>query len=679
MSLISIGVSGLSASKTALTVTGNNIANVATAGYSRQSATSAAAALQNIGVGFIGTGTTISDVRRIYNSFMDTQLQTTTALSSDAKAYGTEVASIDSLLADSSTGISSVLSSFFSSLQTASASPSDTSSRQLLMTSAQTLSNRFNSIASQLNTQNDSINSQLSTLAGQVNQLTSSIASLNQQITQLSATGSPNTLLDARNEAVRSLNELVGVTVQQRGDNYDVYLGSGQSLVTGSNAYTLSASPSTADTSQYALKLDYQNSTTDVTSVVSGGQIGGLLRARSDVIIPALNELGRVALVVSDSINKQLGQGVDNNGDFGSSLFANINSDTAMTARSLASSNNASTSGNLKVAIADSSALTIYDYQVKFTTATSYSVTRSDGTSMGTFSSAVGSTPASFDGITITPPTSNTAGDSFNVIPTRTGASSINTALTDSSKLAFSGALTGIATTGNTGTGSMTQPVLTTSLDIYNSAALADQQVGIENSMPVKLVMGEAGGSTQTYQLFDSKGSPIASGTVVPGQDNTLKFSVGMVDATGAAIVDANGDQKTFNFQTTINGSPATNDSFTFSFNSDGKSDNRNATALLTLQTSATVGATAGNKGISFTSAYASLVETIGAKAAQATVDTSATGAILQTAKDNRDSVSGVNLDDEAAALVKFQQYYQASSQIIKTAQETFTTLLNAL
>ncbi|RZA12949.1 MAG: flagellar hook-associated protein FlgK, partial [Proteobacteria bacterium] len=164
--LISIGLSGLASSQASLATTGNNIANVATAGYSRQSVVNTASGLQNIGVGYLGTGTTISDVRRIYSSYMDTQLQTSTALSADATAYSTQINSIDKLLSDGSTGISAVLSSFFSAVQTASANPSDTSSRQLLLTQAQTLSNRFNSISAQFSQQNDSINASLTTLTG---------------------------------------------------------------------------------------------------------------------------------------------------------------------------------------------------------------------------------------------------------------------------------------------------------------------------------------------------------------------------------------------------------------------------------------------------------------------------------------------------------------------------------
>ncbi len=679
--LISIGLSGLSATQSALATTSNNITNVATSGYSRQQTTQAAGALQSIGgAGYVGSGTTVSEVRRIYSAYLQSQVGSSTALNSEATTYSTQISSLDSLLSDSSTGITAVLASFYTTLQTAASTPNDTAARQLFLTSASTLSNRFNTIASQMNQQNESINSQLTTLSGQVNSLTSSIASLNQQIVALSANGtSPNSLLDARDEAVRQLNELVGVTVQQRDGNYDVYLGTGQPLVTGNTANKLTAQASANDPSQYSLTLQFQNFSTDVTSVVTGGEIGGLLRYRNDVLNPAMNELGRLAIVVSDTINSQLGQGLDLNGDFGSQLFSSVNSASAMSQRSLASASNSAGSGNLDVAISDSSALTTYNYQVKFTSGTEYTVTRSDGTNMGSFDLTDDPAPE-IDGFTLSlNGGALSAGDSFNVIPTRTGASNIGTVMTDANKLAFSGALSGTAATSNTGTGAITQPSLNTELDIYGGTDLSQMQSAIENGMPVKLVFGAASNGTQTYTVYNAQGTSIGTGSIVPGQDNALSVSVPMLDDSGNPILDANGDAMSYSFGLTFSGAPSSGDSFTVAFNSDGSNDNRNAQSVLALQTANTVGVNGNSTGMSMSSSYATLVEGVGAMASQASLDATATTTVLKAATDSRDSLAGVSLDEEAADLVKFQQYYTASSQIIKAAQETFSTLINSL
>lgn len=689
MSLLNIGMSGLNAAQGSLSVLSNNIANANTAGYSRQQTLQNSSASNAFGGVFIGSGTTLADVRRVYNEYLDTAYQNSTALNNDAKAYQDQIGAVDKVLSDKSTGLSSVLSSFFATLQTASSNPNDLSARQLLVSNAQTLSNRFNSISTQLTQQKETINSQLSTMSDQVNQLTSSIASLNKQIFQVQgASGNaPANLLDSRNEAVRSLNELIGVTVTEKNGQFSVTTGSGQSLVEGGITNTISAVPSSTDNSQYTIQLNVSGTAMDLGSVVSGGSIGGLLRYRSDALMPAINDLGRIAIATADTLNNQLGQGLDLNGDFGVSLFNDVNSAAAVASRSQGAAGNKGT-GNLNVSISDSSKLSTFDYKVTFSDSTDLNkvtVLRSDGKSMGVID-LLATPPTPIDGFTLalvdkTLPSlqkSMKLGDSFKVSPTATGASGIGVALTDANKLAFAGPLAGTSSNTNSGTGTFTQPALTSPLDIHGDADTAQLRAGIENSMPVKMVFGKvAADGTQTYTLNDAQGkaiTPIGTGIIIPGQGNKITVDVPMLDASGAVIPG-----KSFEFDTTVNGFPAEGDSTTFAFNSGGKSDGRNAQALLDLQTKASVGMGDGNTGVSLVAANSRLVSQVGSKASQAGVDTTATGALLSANKEARNSVSGVNLDDEAGDMIRFQQYYTASSQIIKVAQETFTTLINAI
>ncbi|WET09145.1 MULTISPECIES: flagellar hook-associated protein FlgK [unclassified Pseudomonas] len=678
MSLLNIGMSGLNAAQGSLSVLSNNIANVNTPGYSRQQTTQNASVSNQYGGVYIGSGTTLGDVRRIYNDFLGAAYQKSTSLNSDATAYAGQASAIDKTLSDKSTGMSSALSSFFASLQTAAATPSDVSARQLLVTSAQTLSNRFNSISSQLTQQSEGINSQLSTMSDQVNKLTSSIASLNNQISQVqgSSNSTPNNLLDARDEAVRSLNELIGVTATEKNGQYSINTGTGQSLVEGSTSNTISAVPSSTDNSQYTIQLKMGSTSMDIGSVVTGGSIGGLLRYRSDVLTPAINDLGRIALATADSVNSQLGQGLDLNSDFGSSLFSDINSATAIAQRSQGAAGNSAGSGNLNVTIADSSKLSTFDYKVTFTSGNQYNVVRSDGKAMGAFDTTT-TPPPVIDGFTLALDGNGpvAAGDSFKVRPTATGASNIGVGVTDPNKLAFAGPLAGNASKTNTGTGTFTAPTLTVPIDINGGATTAQLRTGIENSMPVKMVFGKpAADGTQPYTLSDAQGNSIGTGSIIPGQDNKITANVPMRDATGALIPG-----KSFSFDTTVAGAPANGDSTTFSFNSGATSDGRNAQQLLGLQTKATVGAVDGNAGVSLVSANSRLVSQVGSKAAQANTDSTATGALLTANKAASNSASQVNLDEEASDMIKFQQYYTASSQIIKAAQETFSTLINAL
>ncbi|KAA0947253.1 flagellar hook-associated protein FlgK [Pseudomonas sp. ANT_H14] len=682
MGLLNIGMSGLNASQGSLATLSNNIANAKTPGYSRQQTTQNANGSTGFDGVFVGTGTTLADVRRVYNQYLDTQLQTTTSLNSDAKAYLDQIGSVDKLLSDKTTGVGAALSSFFAALQTSSSNPSDNSARQLVLTIAQTLGNRFNSIASELNKQKEGINSQLDTLTGQVNQLTSSIASLNQQISQAKGTGNaePANLLDARNEAVRSLNELVGVRVTEANGHFDVSLGTGQSLVSDGISNKLSAVPSQDDKSQYSVMLASGSQQMDVSSVISGGTIGGLLRYRSDVLMPAINDLGRTALVVSESINSQLGQGLDANGQFGNLLFNNINSATAISQRSVGGPNNSS-AGNLNVTIADASKLSTLDYKVTFSDANNYTVVRSDGKAMGSFNTTT-TPPPVIDGITLALDGKGAManGDTFKVSPTANGATDLKVVMTDPNKLAFSGPLLAEGNKNNSGTGVFGAPTLSLPLDIHGGATTAQLEAAIKQSMPVKMVFGKpAADGTQSYVVNDAKGNVIGNGTVIPGQDNKLTIKVPMLDSAGNVIKDAANNPMTFGVDTVISGAPKDGDNFSVSFNTGAALDNRNALQLLGLQTKKTVGATDDNAGVSMTTAYSQLVSAVGGKASQANVDNSATGAMLDAAKASRSSVSQVNLDEEAGDMIRFQQYYTASSQIIKAAQETFSTLINSL
>ncbi|WP_433769435.1 flagellar hook-associated protein FlgK [Pseudomonas putida] len=670
MSLLNIGMSGLSASHASLVTTGNNISNVDTVGYSRQQTVQNSKNSIQYGNVFIGTGTTLADVRRVYNSYLDSQLQTTTSLNSDAQAYLGQATQVDKLLSDSGTGVTKSLQAFFSSLQTLAANSNDNAARQALLTNAQGLSSRFNAISKQLTQQNTYINDQLGSMADQVNKLASTVAAYNKKIAEVSGSGgTPNELLDQRNETVRQLSELVGVQVTDTEGRLDIYLGSGQPLVVGDTVNKLRVAPDPADPTRSSIIMDRNGSSIDITNVMTGGEMGGLVRYRNEVLTPAVNGLGRIAMVVADQVNKQLGQGLDQNGNFGAALFNNINSAAAISQRSIANGNNNPASGNLNVTINDTSKVQASDYQVTIT-ATGYNVRRlSDNTDMGNF--AFATPPAAqpvIDGFSLSINSGTVAaGDSFKITPTRSSAADMTTVMTDTKTLATSAPLTSTKASGNDGTGAVSQPSLSTALDIYDPVQRLEVQGAVKASMPVRLVMTSA----NAYEVFDSKGTSIGTGSIVPGQNNNLNIAV--------PYTDAGGNAKSFSVAMTISGSPASGDSFNIAMTAADSTDNRNAQALLGLQSKATVGATATSPGVSFTDAYGGLVTTVGSLTKQGQLDATATDTIMTGARDARDSLSGVDLDEEAGNLTKYQQYYTASSQIIKTAQEIFSTLINAL
>lgn len=675
-SLINIGMSGLGAAQSGMYTLGNNIANADVDSYSRQQNVQKTKGAQQVGQVFIGSGTTLADVRRVYNAFLENQLRTTTSLSSDASSYLSQITPLDTALSSSDTGITAALQSFFSAMQDAAAKPTEDASRQLLLTSAQSLAKRFNTLSAQFNQQNSDINANMASIADKVNALTKSIADLNAQISKMTAiNGQPNDLLDQRDGAVRELSSLIGAdVVEQKNGNYDVYLKNGQALVLGNTTQTIGVEPSASDPTRMSLIPNRGSTKMDITNSTTGGELGGLIRYRKETLDPALNELGRVALVVADAINSQLAQGIDKNGDFGATLFSDINSAAAIAQRSIARSGNSAGSGNLDVTIKDTGKLTTSDYQVTFTSDKQYTVRKlPDGTDMGSYSLDDDPAPV-IDGFSLAlNGGALSAGDSFKITPTRNAAAGIDTVLTDPKRLALAAPLTATSGSGNRGTGVITQPTLTSELDIYDSAQRSQLQAGLKYSTPVKLVFGDDSTSPQAYTMYDAKGNSIGSGTIIPGQDNKLQLSVPMVDGDGNSL------GSNFTFEMSVSGAPKDGDSYTVALTGAGSADNRNSQSVIDLQTKSTVEVGANGKGISFTDAYAKLVSNVGGKAGQAQMDSDATTALQKSAKDARDNLSGVSIDEETGNLIKFQQYYTASSQIIKAAQETFATLINSL
>ena len=676
--LLNIGLSGLAANKTSLAVTGHNIVNVNTPGFSRQDSVQATRVPQFSGAGYIGSGTTLVDVRRIYNEFLSTQVRSSTALNADTQAYLSQINQLDSLLAGSTTGVTPGLQKLFSALQTAAEDPANIPARQLVLSEAEGLAKRFNTVYDRLFEQNSFINKQLSAVTDQVNQLATSIASYNDAIAIASANGrAPNDLLDAREEAVRKLSEFVGVTVVPQDDNsYNLFIGSGQPLVVGSNASRLQVTPGLSDPLRSEIQFVSGNSQQNVTSLITGGEMGGLLRYRQDVLDVSMNSVGRLALSIADQVNRQLGQGLDLNGQFGNELFRPLNDPLLIAQRSLARVGNSDPLANLNVTITDTTRLTTSDYEVQFTSATEYVVRRqSDG-------ALFPPSPATFDITTVPAPevdgfsigvASGTfaAGDRFQVLPTRNAGRDIRADMKRPEELAFAAPLKAETSPGNIGTGKISQPTLKTEIDIYNPAAQADLETSLRNAPPLRIVMGAAGGATQSYNVVDINGNVINTGNIVPGQNNALTINV---PANPPAIPVA------FEYQVDISGRPSEGDNFSVSFNTNGVSDNRNALNLVNLQKKTVIGinpAASQTTGSSFSDAYGDLVERVGTLTSQARVDGQATSAILKQATDNRDSVSGVNLDEEAAKLIQFEQYYQASAQIIQVARNLFDTLIN--
>ncbi|WP_278412383.1 flagellar hook-associated protein FlgK [Stutzerimonas kunmingensis] len=662
--LLSIGLSGLSASKTQLSITGHNITNVNTPGYSRQDASQATRSPQFSGAGYIGSGTSLVDVRRSYSEFLTSQLRSSTSLNSDVEAYKSQIDQLDSLLAGTTTGITPSLQKFFSALQTAAEDPANIPARQLVLAEAEGLARRFNTVYDRLSEQNSFTNKQMSAVTDQVNRLAGSIGSLNEAIAIAAANGKqPNDLLDARDEAVRQLSGYIGVTVVPQDDSsFNVFIGSGQPLVVGSTVAKLEVVPGQGDPNRHEVQFISGGSRQGITSQITGGELGGLIRYREEVLDSTMNSLGRLSLAVSDQVNTQLKQGLDLKGNVGIDLFKDINSADLIDKRSFPT--------GIDVSITDASKLTTSDYQVEFVSASEFRI-RPSGSAWLSGVHTVDS-PIADLGFSISAPADPSV-TTYTVMPTRRAASGIAIDLDQADQLAFAAPVRSEAELQNAGTGVIGQPDLLLGPSPISFTALQ----GVFGSTGSTLTFTADpdtvtidGGSAQFRIVNNSTTPPTVSfsntATVTPGQRNSL-------------ILEGGGYQ----FEFSLSGTPKDGDEFTMDFNQSGVSDNRNALKLVDLQSKQTVGVSLGAdgkviSGVSFTDGYGELVERVGTLTAQARMDSEATGSILKQATDNRDSLSAVNLDEEAANLIKFEQYYNASAQIIQVARSLFDTLISS-
>lgn len=672
--LFNIGLSGLRASQTNLSVTGQNITNVNTPGYSRQTAVQAAREPSFSGVGYIGNGTSITDVNRIYNEFVTGQVRTSTSINSEVTAFQSQMEEINTLLSSAATGITPGMQNFFDALQTSIEDPASLAGRQLFLSESEGLASRFNTVHERLSTQTQFIGEQMGTLANQVSRLATSIAGYNDAIERAAANGAqPNDLLDARDETVRQLSGLIGVTVVKQDKNsINIFIGSGQPLVVGKEASSLTAEAGGTDPSRTELFLVSGGSKQEMTNLVSGGELGGLVRYRRDVLDQAMNSVGRLALSIASEVNDQLGKGLDLNGQAGGLLFQDINTEEQVKSRSTGRPSNSS-DATLDIRITDTSQLTTSDYEVVYSSSTDFTVRRlSDDKIVGSFPADPPGTPV-VDGFSIELSMgSAAAGDRFRLTPTRSGAGAMQAIMNQPQELGFAAPVRADTSLENRGTAKITQPTLVSGPQPIDPARMGA-------FLPIEMTYDQASGRLNL--------SSVDGGTVdpsffdfVPGQTNKLEWKIYReFDGNGNGDFDDDGDYRdTYAFSMEMTGAPLDTDTFTIDFNK-GKSDNRNALLLSNLQTDKVLGQANNAAGYSFADGYGDLVQRVATFTAQARSDSEASGAVLKQAQNNRDSVSAVNLDEEAANLIKFEQYYNASAQVIQIARSVFDTLINSL
>ena len=635
-SIFSIGVSGLNAAQAGLTTTQHNIANANTPGYNRQQIVQSTNLPQYTGAGYLGQGTNVSTVKRIYDDFLNTQVLQGQAQSSQLSTYLAQVSQIDNVLADPAAGMSPAMQNFFNSMNLVANTADSIPARQALLSSAQTLVGRFQTLNQQFSDISNSLNGQISTSVTSINSFAQQIANLNQSITlaQGVSGGQPaNDLLDQRDQLISQLNQEVKVSVLKQTDgSYNVFVGSGQPLVVGNQAFGLKTVASATDPTRIEVAYNANGATVLLPQTVfQGGKLGGLLSFRDQSLEPARNALGRLAISLADTINAQHQLGQDMNGALGGNLF-NVPTPLVSSA-----SNNV---GNAVMAatITSSTALTASDYTLKFNGGTSYTLIRQSDNTVTNLASL----PQTVDGFTISLASGAAAvGDSFLIRPTALGALNISLAITDPLKIAAAAPIVGSGALTNMGNASISNGTVTAPL---NASLQAPVTITFNAVVPPATL--------PTYTVTGAVPAVAAPISYTPGSTIALAYN---------------------GWTSQITGTPAAGDVFTMQANTGGVADNRNALAMAALQLQNTM----GNGTSSYQSAYGQLVADVGNKTREVTLNSTAQTNMVTQLVQSQQSVSGVNLDEEAANLMRYQRAYQAAGKAIQVANTMFDTLLN--
>jgi len=619
-----INVSALQAFEQAIEVTSNNVANASTPGYDEESIDLTESVPQEAGGVYYGSGVTVSGVQRSFSQAAANQLYTSQSTLGQLNALQSYTTQIDNLFGTTADGLSSALQTYYSGWSAVADDPTSTAARQALLGDATALASNLNSTSTQLNELNTDVNTRITADVAQINSISTQIASLNQQIAESSGSGQqPNELLDQRDQLVSSLSQLVGVTTTTNNDgSLNVFVGNGQPVVLDQNSYSLSTVANTFNASQ----LEVASSASDgasISSSITSGDLGGLLAARTQAIDPALNQLGQIATAIAQSANTQQASGLDLSGQLGSALFS-----LGAPVASAASTNTGHASAS--VTISTIGELTSDNYLLTYKAGTYTLTDTTTGANVTLTGAGTSGSPLTGAGLSIVLSGTPASGDQFLIQPTSQAAATIGVSLTDPSDLAAAGALQTSAADTNTGTATISAGTV---LNPANPALL--------DTTTIKFL------TATTYEVNGA----------------------GDYTYTSGGDIDLNG------WQVEITGTPAAGDTFTVQSNADGTGDNTNALAFANQQTQGIL--SSGTTSIS--SAVSALISGVGAQAAQVNTAQTAQTAVNTQALTNVQSVTGVNLDEEAANLLQWQQAYQASAQALTVANSLFTSFIDAI
>ncbi len=652
-SLYSIGLSGLQSSTARISTTGQNTANVDTEGYSRQSTST---------VSVSGGGVRIQDTERVVNQYINQQLWSDTSTYNYYESYHSMMSSFDAIFGEESVSISTYVDNAFSALQTANSDPTDSAARSNAYANLDELVAQYNELADYISTQKNLANEEINDSIDTINNLTSQISDLNSQIYKLeSSTGSTaNELRDTQEQLVKELSEYLDVKVKyDDNDLMTVNLASGQPLVLqgSSNELRLSSDSSNPD-NELSISLDFGKYDVGVTSEDLGGSVGGLISFRNEFVTSAERMLGQQALVLADTMNTQNQLGLDADGGYGINLF----STGAINVTPNANNSDSDLTISAQVTSGSSGDVTTDTYEVVMTSATAFKVVTYDVSGNITGESdnvdITGNTgqPYEVEGlgvsITLDPGSSYASGDKFQFIPTKNAASTLDLSARSGDDLALAAP---IAVSSSSSNLSDVEIAISSITNTDPSSSAFAQSGGLYPSAPQTLNFT----ASDEMEVLDANGNVLATVTGITDYSNLLE-QAGLADDAG--------------FDISLDGTPTAGDTFSMSFNDSGEADNYNGLLLANLQNASTVGGTQ-----TYSEAFTSLVTEVGSLTASLSTNADSSEVIMNRSEAARDEISAVSLDEEAVNLLRYQQSYTASAQILTAAQSTFATLISAL
>lgn len=640
-SIFNTAASGLSTFQSALAVVGNNITNSATPGYSRQTIQLVPSITQKLGNGFVGTGVSLSTVVRNADQFANYQVRNTYSVKSQFDTFYQQASQVDQLLSQNGVSLSSGMQDFFTAFSQMNSTPADPAARTTVMKQSQLFVSQFTSLQSQLNDLQSNSTVQIKQSINQINTLTTNIASLNKQL--LASPNSPD-LLDQRDNLIQQLSQYADLNViNQDNGNVSVNLSDGTALVSGPQSTALSVG--SVRSTNYGTQIFAGN--TNINNVFNSGSLKGLLDFENNVVGKTSQIIGQMAIGLAQAFNAQNSQGLDLNGQLGGNYFTDYNSTTLQQARSSASPSNTGTA-TLGVAISDISQTQISDYQLTVVDAANHKynlVRKSDGAttaltwdgSSANFELDNGSGQTQIDGLSISADNfANLAtGDSFTIAPTRGAASNLSLALSDFSKIALAG------------------PVVQTAADSNNTS---------QTSISLEKVYNTNSTNTPYTITFDA-----ADPTIYRINSDPTPYTL----TNKQIFLPPGSDNTNASYSVKLSGAPNTNDVFNLTPNAGGVGDNGNGLLLAGIQNSKMF---AGGTE-SLVDSYANLVAGVGADTNDAKLRSDSADVIYNQALDFQSSKSGVNLDEEGANLLRFQQAYQAAGKLLQVANQMMDVL----